>query len=259
MEVKLVSQMGRDKVCPLCGGTGFIITERGAKKCRCLYRSFNLGKFLNLPKRFWDADIRRIRFNVNQETLHAIYAYLRDFKSFYRDGIGLLFIGEPGVGKTYIVSAILKYLYLRYRVRGFFTDTKELSIKLREQFENGKPAQLLEALARVPVLVLDDLGNEVLTDWYRDILVGLISRRYNDKRVTFVTTNYFPSFMVGEIELPQGQGVKIVERSTGQSQSIPKERLLDSRFGSHVVSRLGEMTIPIVVRGRDQRLKKVVY
>ncbi|RTZ67649.1 MAG: hypothetical protein DSZ30_05460 [Aquificaceae bacterium] len=251
--------MGEEKHCPLCGGNGFIITERGAKKCRCIYERFNLGKFLNIPKRFWDADIRKIRHNVSAETLHQIYTYLRDFKTFYREGVGLLLIGEQGVGKTYIVTAILKYLYQKYRIRGFFTDTKELSIKLRERFENGTHTELVEALAKVPVLVLDDLGNEVLTDWYRDILVGLISKRYNEKKVTFVTTNFYPSFVVGKVENPSKGGVKIVDRSAVRFSSIPQERLLDSRFGSHVVSRLGEMTIPIVVKGIDKRLKKVVY
>ncbi|HIP97883.1 MAG TPA: ATP-binding protein [Aquifex aeolicus] len=257
--VKLVSQMGEGRHCPLCGGKGFIITERGARKCRCIYGRFNLEKFLNIPKRFWDADIRKIKSNLCAETSRQIYTYLRGFKTFYDKGIGLLLIGKQGVGKTYIVTAILKYLYQKYRIRGLFTDTKELSIKLRERFEKGGHSDLVEVLARVPVLVLDDLGNEVLTDWYRDILVGLISQRYNEKKVTFVTTNFYPSFAVGGIETPSREGVKIVDRSAVRFSSLPQERLLDSRFGSHVVSRLGEMTIPIVVKGIDQRLKKVLY
>ena len=254
-----------NKSCPLCGGLGFVFTEKGAKRCRCVYERFNLGKYLNIPKRFWDADIRQVRQTLDRKTLATLYGYLKDFKTFYRKGVGLLLVGEQGVGKTYIVSAVLKYLYTKYRIKGLFTDTKELSIKLRESFAEKGASEIIESLARVPILVLDDLGNEVLTDWYREILTGLISRRYNEKKVTFITTNYYPSYLVGRASEGQslGRGVKVISRAERginfpKLNAVSEEMLLDKRFGSHMVSRLGEMTIPIVVLGRDKRLQKVV-
>jgi len=253
-----------ERSCPICGGLGFVFTPRGAKRCRCVYERFNLGKFLNIPKRFWDADIKSVRQTLDRKTLTTLYGYLKDFKTFYRKGIGLLLVGEQGVGKTYIVSAVLKYLYSKYRIRGLFTDTKELSIKLRESFSEKGASEIIETLAKVPVLVLDDLGNEVLTDWYREILTGLISRRYNEKKVTFITTNYYPSYLVSSSPMRNlAKGVKVINRAERgkdfpKPQVISEDLLLDKRFGSHMVSRLGEMTIPILVLGRDKRLQKVV-
>jgi len=246
--------------CPLCGGSGFIITDRGARKCECVYKNFNVGKYLNLPKRFWNANLRNLGRILDKETLRRLFAYLKDFPEMFKEGLGLLLVGEPGVGKTYTVAAILKYLYSKYKVRGYFVDTKELSLKLRDSFNNGQHTKLVETLARVPILVLDDLGNETLTDWYREILVGLISKRYNDKKVTFVTTNYYPSYLVNlEEETPDMGGVKVVNKKKKVIETpLSRDKLLDSRFGSHMVSRLGEMSITLLLRGKDLRMERVV-
>jgi DNA replication protein DnaC len=250
----------KNNTCPICGGSGFVITDKGAKKCECVYKTFNVGKYLNLPRRFWDADIKNLKRSLDKETLTKVYAYLKKFPQMFKEGLGLLLVGEPGVGKTYIVSAILKYLYQKYKVRGYFVDTKELSLKLRESFEEGEHTKLIEALAKVPVLVLDDLGNEVLTDWYKEILTGLISKRYNEKKVTLITTNYYPSYLTSVYDIPAEMGgVKVVNKKKKVIDTpLSRENLLDSRFGSHMVSRLGEMTITLLIKGKDQRMEKVL-
>ena len=261
---------GGEKVCPLCGGTGFIITPRGAKKCRCVYERFNVSKYLNIPKRFWDADIRLVREILDEESFETLKGFVKDFVTHYKKGVGLLLVGPQGVGKTYTAAALLKYIYKKHGIRGLFIDTKELSIKLRDYFSEQKTkGSIVEALIKVPILVLDDLGNENLTDWYRDILTGIITRRYNEKRVTIITTNYYPSYLAiirsGEEtakRISEKNWIPVVDKSSLTSPKrvvlTSEDLLLDKRFGSHIVSRLGEMTIPIIVNGRDKRIQKVV-
>jgi len=260
-------------VCPICGGTGFIITPRGAKKCRCVYENFNISKYLHIPKRYWDADIRGVRDILDKENLEILKGYVKDFPTFYKKGMGLFLVGPQGVGKTYIAAALLKYLYKKYALRGLFIDTKELSIKFRDSFSEQKAkGGIVEALVKVPLLVLDDFGNETLTDWYRDILTALLTRRYNEKKVTIITTNYYPSYLAvvneSRSDYKPGQtlpgGVPVVERNAPQARTPKKvvltseDFLLDKRFGSHIVSRIGEMTIPIIVKGGDKRIQTIV-
>ncbi len=253
------------EVCRVCKGLGFIFTKNGTKKCECVYKRFNLAKYLNIPGRFADAEVSLLRRVLDRPTLSGLYDYLKSFEEYHKKGVGLLLVGPPGVGKTYLVSAVLKFLYNRYRVRGYFVDTKELSVRLREGFAGGKHLKLMEFLGKVPLLVLDDLGNEVLTDWYRDLLVGLISRRYNEKKTTFITTNYYPSYLLSaeaDEFLKKGYKIQSTQKRVSLENYLPQkveeDRLLDRRFGSHLVSRLGEMTIPIVIRGKDRRLEGIV-
>ena len=246
--------------CPLCKGLGYIFTDRGVKKCQCQIKDFDIANFLNIPKRFQHANLREVRENFSPGKWKTLKNYLRDFPNYYKKGIGLLFIGAPGVGKTYTVCAILKYLYQKYRIPGYFADTKELSIKFRKAFEDDEASKFLNALFKVPILVLDDLGNETLTDWYREILTSLINSRYNAKKLTFITTNYFPLYLLQKEDNKNHNGmvVKSTNRDISNKEAFKELTTLDSRYGSHIVSRLAEMTIPFSMFGMDKRKIKGV-
>jgi len=255
--------MGNDDrgTCPICGGLEFVYTDKGTKLCRCVYEKFDVAAYLNIPPRFRDATIRGLGRKLSKGTIEQIRHYVKNFENFYRKGVGLLLVGPTGVGKTYTASAILKYLYDRYRVKGYFLDTKELAVKLRERFAEGKLHPYLEMLARYPILVLDDLGNETLSDWLKETLVALISRRYNDRRVTIITTNYYPGYLLTSV--PDGElkkyGMKVKSsKNSNPAEGISDDLLLEKRIGSHLVSRLAEMTFPILMEGLDKRIKKVM-
>jgi DNA replication protein DnaC len=252
---------GEREKCPICKGLGYIFTDKGVKKCQCQLKEFNIVKFLNIPKRFQEADLREVKRNLAPGKWEFLKNYLRDFLTYYRKGIGLLFIGAPGVGKTYTVCAILKFIYKKYRIPGYFTDTKELSIKFRKAFESDEASKVLNALFKVPVLVLDDLGNETLTDWYKEILTSLINARYNEKKLTFITTNYYPLYLLQK-ETRKNQGGVVVRKNPQENMKKEFQDLptLDSRYGSHIVSRLAEMTLPFTMLGTDQRkIKGAIY
>ena len=84
-------------------------------------------------------------------------------------------------------------------------------------------------MVNTPILVLDDLGNERLSDWAKDILHYIIIQRYNEERPIIITSNY-PIFPKNE-----------------------KDESLAERLGDPIASRLAEMVEPILVNGDDAR------
>jgi len=254
----------KDFFCPLCGGLGFIFTPNGAKRCKCSEERFNLNRYLNIPRRFEEASLQGIGHYLSKLGVSLVREYLGKFKEYYKSGIGLLFVGPPGVGKTYTAAALIKYLYLKYKVQGLFIDTKELSVKLKAGFADNRYHHIINTLLKIPILLLDDFGNEELTDWYREILVSILSYRYNQKKVTFITTNYYPSFLLKtNWNISYKKGVKVGKgQKVAMEDIIPKEinkdLILDNRLGSHIISRLAEMTIAIPMSGKDKRVKKAV-
>ncbi|HBT98290.1 MAG TPA: DNA replication protein DnaC, partial [Sulfurihydrogenibium sp.] len=90
---------------------------------------------------------------------------------------------------------------------------------------------LLDSVIKAPILVLDDLASERLTDWAKDILHYIIISRYNDKLPVIITSN---------ISLDEEDEIEIVDS-------------IESKFGKGIASRLNEICIPIKVEGEDQR------
>ena len=80
-------------------------------------------------------------------------------------------------------------------------------------------------------MVLDELGGSKPTDWVRDTMMQIINARYNDKKLTIFTTNYFDT-----------------HRREG-------DETLDQRIGVRLRSRLYEMCKTVQIEGEDYRKK----
>jgi len=229
--------------CKRCKGLGWIQTDKGVVKCSCRlgnidentyqrmripprYRHVSLDNFQRLDK----YDHERIIENVKE------YIYSNDFKF----GRGLFFLGKPGIGKTHLAVSILKEFYRKRGIVGLFYDTNSLLFDLRSTFDgNISTRELLDEVITTPLLVLDDLGSERLSDWAKDILHYIITTRYNELRPIIITSNI---------------GIKSKRE---QDESFIIESLED-RLGKSIASRLTEMCKIIEMDGEDMRNTVIV-
>jgi len=75
-------------------------------------------------------------------------------------------------------------------VKGKFFDTKDLIYRLKALIEEGKTSRAIRRILSYPLIVLDDLGSERLSEWQREIISYIISYRYNNLKSTIITTNF---------------------------------------------------------------------
>jgi DNA replication protein DnaC len=105
---------------------------------------------------------------------------------FIRERTGLLLTGPAGVGKSWLACA-LGQKACREDFSVAYHRAPRLFATLGLARADGRYARLLQALARVDLLILDDWGPEKLDDHQRRDLLEIVEDRY-ERRSTIVTS-----------------------------------------------------------------------
>jgi DNA replication protein DnaC len=154
-------------------------------------------------------------------------------------------MGPSGVGKTHLAVASLRELIRRGHL-GLFCDYRELLKEIQASYNPASESTemgILEPIRTVEILVLDDLGASKPSAWVLDIIGLVLNARYNERRVSILTTNYFDEVATTEPapRLPGGQRVAV------------REDGLADRIGARMRSRLFEMCRTVEVLAPDFR------
>lgn len=279
-----------DPVCPRCEDLGWIVKDDGgagvAERCACRKQE-QTSQYLALagiPERYRacrlnNFDTRNSDLATKQRLEKALKisrSYVDNF--FDADGdmreSGLIFVGNPGGGKTHLASAVLAEVVERFRVRGRFVDFTSLLHQLQSTFDSDSTESkraVLDPVIQTDLLVLDELGAQKSSEWVMNTLYLIINTRYTAGRPTLFTTNY----RLGDLTRPglgaldsspppdpwsdrhadgvqRGKAPRIMEyRATGDDFT-----LLSTRISPQLVSRLHEMTQPVHLDVPDFRLRK---
>jgi DNA replication protein DnaC len=221
--------------CPFCFGTGLeVVAGKGARRCCCRAeeRRAKLFEAAHIPPRYERCSLAN--YQVAQGNGTQLLAFNYAFKlvdEYPAVERGLLLTGPVGTGKTHLSAAILRGL-IEKGIPCLFYEFGALLKEIQNSYNPVSQASELKVLAPVyetEVLVLDELGASKPTDWVRDTMMQVIGTRYNSRRLTIFTTNYF------------------------DTRHAPSEETLEDRVGVRLRSRLYEMCRTIIVEGEDYR------
>jgi DNA replication protein DnaC len=219
--------------CPLgiCDGSGFVEDEetRTARPCRCRAQLISRRKARSLsaviPRRYAEVGFDRNPIaQMPDAVVRPIRAFTRSLDDNLDRGRGIWLFGDVGTGKTTLAMVVAKAALESGRSVAIYSLPRLLN-EIRRTYDESSDSsyvQLLDRLADVDLLHVDDLGAEKSSPWVLEQLYAIVNARYEGEKSMVITTN------------------------------LDREQLVD-QITERTVSRLEEMCDVIPVFGADHR------
>lgn len=195
-------------ICAKCGGTGY----EGNQMCSCLrelcrqeqkkeltsllgsgresFESFRLDVYSDL----YDEKLGVSPRKLMQSNFNICRRYAQNFTP---QAGNLLFSGATGLGKTFLSACIARQV----ADRGYSV-VYETAIRLFSDFESEKfGGEEQRGLSRkylaCDLLIIDDLGTEMTTQFTISALYNVVNTRMMENRATIISTNLAPETLEG--------------------------------------------------------------
>jgi len=217
----------------LCDGSGLLFDEETntAYDCRCRPQIIALRKARSLsaviPRRYRDVAFDRPPVtDIDPQIVAATRRFAENVERHVDAGHGLWFMGPVGTGKTTLAMLVSKAALKAGRSVAIYSLPRLLN-EIRDTHRAERShVDLLDRLAEVDLLHIDDVGAERTTDWVLEELYSIVNARYEDERSMVITTN-------------------ILDREA-----------LCEQITERTVSRLTEMCDELPLIGHDHRMER---
>ena len=214
--------------CPLCRDSGY----RGSAVCSCLQEYYareqiaELSQLLNMGGEtfetfdfnWYTADrgsYRRSPREVAERNFDICQDYAHQFSP--RSG-NLLLFGSPGLGKTFLSACIARVVSenghsVVYDTASHIFNQFEAA-KFRRDYEEDSGADV-ERYLDCDLLIMDDLGTEMLTSFVQSTFYQLVNSRLIRGKKTIINTNLKLE------EIAQRYGAPVRSRLEGEYELLP--------------------------------------
>lgn len=194
-------------LCARCGDTGY---GPDGGMCECLKSYYvseqnrELSKLLNIGEQSFDtfrmdyySHDKWPGFNMSPyDNMELIRATCCRYASSFSKGSGSLFLtGTPGLGKTFLSACIAREVSARgfsvvYDTAGHvFTQFETNKFRRLSEEEQEEAAADVRRYLGCDLLIVDDLGTELVTPFVQDVLYQLINSRIVGEKSTIINSN----------------------------------------------------------------------
>jgi DNA replication protein DnaC len=148
-----------------------------------------LIKSSGIKERFKTRTFKTFKKNAGSSNAYSkAYLYATTFE--YGKGRGLFFTGSHGTGKTHLAAAIANHLLDKKHQVIFRSSTDLLDDIKRTYQDSANTFSVIDLFKSADLLIIDDFGKELPTDWALTLLYSIIDSRYECNLPIIITTNY---------------------------------------------------------------------
>lgn len=180
-------------VCNICKDHGFV----NGQPCICRKKELTkrqleasgLGKLLDTQS----FESFSLEYYTEKEEIKELVSYLENYvKSFGNNSASLLFVGATGLGKTHLSTAIARALIEKGHnvvyetAQNIFSDFEK--DRFRDHYDMGYE-MLGDRYLNCDLLIIDDLGTEMVTSYSVACLYNIINTRLNRGLPIIASTN----------------------------------------------------------------------
>lgn len=179
---------------------------------------------LYMPKDILQASIQDIDGSERGAAIQALFDFLKQLKS----GLprkGLYLHGKFGVGKTYLLGALANELK-KANISSMLIYMPEMVREIRGSLKDDSINEKVEFFKKADVLMLDDIGAELQSAWFRDEILGsILQYRMMEGLPVFFTSNYTLNQLESQLAstkdgVEQVKAGRIIERIKQVSREI---------------------------------------
>lgn len=145
---------------------------------------------LYMPKEILEAKIEKIEYDPYRKSVIKNVSQFLDQAKNALPSRGLYLTGPFGVGKTYFIGAIANKLQ-EYNISSTLIYMPEFVREMREAIKDDTVQEKINVFKETDVLMLDDIGAETFSAWFRDEILGsILQYRMMENLPVFFTSNY---------------------------------------------------------------------
>lgn len=207
--------------CPACvedQRRAEIEAARVAMEARVQATHYQMLGTAAIPERFKSRTLDNFQA-VTPDQIRAL-AISREFAGNWKEtnkrGAWLVFSGLPGTGKSHLAIAVLQAVMPS--VIGRYMTCMELIQTIRTTWRKDSEEseiELLQMLANIPLLVLDEIGVQYGTESEQHHMFDVLDRRYRDMKPTILLTNQ------NKDGFKQFVGDRVYDRMTEVARWVP--------------------------------------
>jgi len=210
--------------CPKCRDTGIFEGE----VCTCLDKLYNkeltreLGTLMRRgDESFESFDLGKYPEGYEREQMSKVLGVCRNYaENFANASANMLFFGGTGLGKTFLSACVARTVAAQgfsvcYETASAALDYYERAKFSRDMAESEEASVRVKRMESCDLMILDDLGTEMITPMSQSALYSLVNNRLVNGKKTIISTN------CNEEELARKYIPQISSRILGNYRKMP--------------------------------------